>query len=401
MRALSHSLPLIATQSAYGLLGGAYLPFFGASLEARGLTTAGIGMLLALATALRMVVSPIAGLVADARDDHRIVMLTLSAAALAGFVGFALVREPNAIFLTGVVALVLWISSSPIMESVILRAAEGAKIPYGRLRVWLSVAFVAGNVLSGFAIAQFGFGIVAPWFVVCAALQLAAIYTLPRATPAHATGFFALRLQTTFAEARELIGKPIFLLFLVTCSLIQGSHIVYYVYAGLAWRAQGFSATTIGLIWPLGVLAEIALFLFSATIVRRVDAVSLMTLGAIAAGLRWVVMAFDPALPILVLTQLLHGLTFAIPHLGAMYFILGATPPRLSATAQSLYSVFGTGLGSSLALIPASYLYAGWGSAVYLMMSMMAVVALSLSLILARKWNGGRLTETQASPAPV
>lgn len=286
------------------------------------------------------------------------------------------------------------------MESATLRAAESAGIPYGRVRVWLSVAFVAGNVLSGFAIATFGFGVVAPWFAVCAFLQLAAIYALPRSTHAHEAGSFVVRLQTTMAEARELIRKPVFLLFLAACSLIQGSHIVYYAYAGIAWRAQGLSATTIGLIWPLGVLAEIALFVFSAGLVRRIDALSLMLIGAVAAGLRWALMAFDPGLPVLVIAQLLHGLTFAVPHLGAMYFILRATPPRLSATAQSLYSVFGTGLGSSLALLPASYLYARWGSAVYLMMSLMAVVACGLTLVLAKKWNGGRLTET-ASAAPV
>jgi PPP family 3-phenylpropionic acid transporter len=327
-------------------------------------------------------------------------MFAFTAAALAGFIGFALARQPAHIFVWGVAALVLWISSSPIMESATLRAAEAAQIPYGRVRVWLSIAFVAGNVLSGFAIAASGYAIVPVWFVVCAGLQLAAIATLPRAAQERETGSFALRFQTTLAEAQELIRKPLFLLFLLACSLIQGSHIVYYTYAGLTWRAQGFSATTIGLIWPLGVLAEIALFAYSGAFVRRIDAVTLMLIGAVAAALRWAIMAFDPSLPVLIAAQFLHGLTFAVPHLGAMYFILRATPPRLSATAQSLYSVFGTGLGSSLALLPASYLYARSGSAVYAMMSLMAVFAFGFALLLKRRWNGGRLTETAASSPP-
>lgn len=94
LRTLPHAIPLIATQAAYGLLGGAYLPFFGAALQSRGLTAASVGLLLALATALRMLVSPMAGLVADARDDHRVVMLVLTALASAGFVFFALARSP-------------------------------------------------------------------------------------------------------------------------------------------------------------------------------------------------------------------------------------------------------------------------------------------------------------------
>jgi PPP family 3-phenylpropionic acid transporter len=84
--------------------------------------------------------------------------------------------------------------------------------------------------------------------------------------------------------------------------------------------------------------------------------------------------------------------TFAVPHLGAMYFILRATPPRLSATAQSLYSV-SIGLVSSVSLLPAGYFFAAWGSKIYLLMSGMGVASALLSLALAARWNGGRLTE--------
>jgi PPP family 3-phenylpropionic acid transporter len=305
----------------------------------------------------------------------------------------ALARAPYELFVWGVAASVFWIAVSPIMESATLRAAESAGLPYGAVRVWLSIAFVAGNVLSGFAIAGFGVGIVAPWFVVCAALQLGAIYALPKPSAGHATGSFALRLSATAAEARELISKPVFLLFLVACSLIQGSHSVYYTYAGIAWREQGLSAAAIGIIWPIGVLGEIALFAFSAHVVRRFGAIALIVAGAFACALRWTIMAFDPPIGFLIPVQLLHGFTFAVPHLGAMYFILRATPPRLSATAQSLYSVLGVGLGSSLSLVPASYLYPQWQSRVYLLMTAMGFAAAGLALMLGRKWNGGRLTE--------
>jgi len=95
---------------------------------------------------------------------------------------------------------------------------------------------------------------------------------------------------------------------------------------------EGYAAV-IGLIWPLGVVAEILLFVFSARVVRRIDPVMLIGIGAAACALRWSLMALDPGPLPLLIAQLLHGLTFAVPHLGAMYFILRATPPRLSATA--------------------------------------------------------------------
>ena len=394
MRAVT--IRLSAIQAAYGLLSGAYLPFFSAHLAARGMPASTIGLLLSLATLLRIAIAPVAGLIADARDDRRSVMLVFTLLSALGFAVLALTQDGALIFWSAAWALVLWGATTPILESATLRTAEREGLSYGQVRVWLSIAFVAGNILSGFAAARFGLAIIAPWLAISAALQLAAILALPAEQSARADGSFVAHFRSTLAEARELLSHPVFFLFLAATSLIQGSHVVYYSYAGLFWRTQGMSAVQIGLVWPLGVLAEILLFVFSAHVVRRIDAVHLLAVGAIACALRWTLMAFDPSLPVLLIAQVLHGFTFAVPHLGAMYFILRATPPRLSATAQSLYSV-STGLVSSTALLPAGQLYAAWHERIFLIPSAMAVVAGLACVGLGAGWNRGRLTESPAA----
>src|SRR6266478_6351584 len=93
---------LSAVQAAYGILSGAYLPFLSASLVSRGLSAATIGLLLALATFLRILISPLAGLVADARDDRRLVMLVFTACAFIAFAEPAFVQDTDDIFLATV-----------------------------------------------------------------------------------------------------------------------------------------------------------------------------------------------------------------------------------------------------------------------------------------------------------
>ena len=389
------AIPLSATQAANGLLGGAYVPFLAPALDMRGLSSASIGVMLALTGLIRIPVAPMTALIADAHNDRRFMMMALSALALCAFALFAFTRDPQAIFAWGLIALVLWTSTSPIIEGASLRLTERFAIPYGRVRVWASAAFMAGNVASGYIASRYGFGIVAPWLLVSCALQLGAVAFLPPPR-ARETSSLGARLRTTLAEARELASKPVFVLFLLTGSLIQGSHAIYYSYGGLHWREQGIDAFTIGLIWPLGIIAEILLFTFSAPVVRRVSPVTLMALGAAACVLRWTLMAFDPPLSALIAIQFLHGLTFAVPHLGAMYFILNATPPRLAATAQSLYGVVGIGLATSLALLPASAYYAAWGGRTYLITSAMGALAILTAWLLGLVWNGKRITESAA-----
>src|SRR5438309_4953313 len=147
---------LSAVQAAYGILGGAYLPFFSASLASRGLSAATIGLLLALATFLRILISPLAGLVADARDDRRLVMLVFTAGAVIAFVALVFVQDTDDIFLAAVLGLVLWTSTSPLLESATLKAAERSGLSYGAVRVWLSIAFVTRNVACGLFVSQLG-----------------------------------------------------------------------------------------------------------------------------------------------------------------------------------------------------------------------------------------------------
>src|SRR5262249_34141478 len=69
--------------------------------------------------------------------------------------------------------------------------------------------------------------------------------------------------RISLAGAAKLAHSPSFLLFLLAASMIQASHALYYAFGTLHWRAQGFADGTIGALWALGVIAEIALFAVS------------------------------------------------------------------------------------------------------------------------------------------
>jgi len=234
--------------------------------------------------------------------------------------------------------------------------------------------------------------VLVPWLVVSTAAALAAIVWLPAPPKGQASDQLGVKLLATLAEARELLGSGAFLIFLLAASFDQGSHAFYYGYGGLHWRELGYSGALIGAIWPLGVIAEAMLFSVSLPIFRAVGATRLLLLGGLGCVVRWTILAFDPPLWAVIVAQLLHGATYALAHMGAMYFILRAVQPRLSATAQSLYAVFSNGIIMGLATYASGRLYTDFGGRTYLLMSAMGVVSALFSLWLARAWHGGRIT---------
>ncbi len=377
--------------SAVGLANGAFTPFFGAWLAWRGLDAAQIGVLTAAGMLLRVGVAPMTGVIADARNDRRSVMVLLYALSFAGYAALNFSVSPGPIMLAAILAAVSGGAALPLLESVSVRLARHFEFDYGHVRLWASGLFIAGNILSGIAVSFVNLGVIAPWMAAALCLNLLAAWILPRARPG-VTKTLRSGLSATLQEARILMRNRVFLIFLAAAGLAQGSHAFYYTYGGMHWAKLGYSGTFIGIIWPLGVFAEILFLSYSRKLFRLLGAGKLLLLGAIASAIRWSIMGFDPPLAWLIFAQILHGATFALAHLGAMYFIGEAVPPRLAATAQSLYAVFWSGVAMGLASLGSGLLYDSYGGATYFLMAAMGVGAVLLSVLLMRFWDGARIT---------
>ena len=387
------ALKLGVAYAASGISGGMYIPFFGAWLVYKGMSTVEIGTLLSVGMLLRVIVPPLTGMIADARDDRRSMMIALYGLQFLGYLGLNFVMTPVQIFLVAVTASMAGSAASPLQEGVSMRIAERLGFDYGRVRLWNSLTFTASNVLSGLAVTRWGLVVLAPWLAVSLALTFVSICFVPAPPQGGPQGSLRVRIAATFAETRELLKSTPFLLFLLAASLDQGSHAFYYGYGGLHWVRLGYSGALIGAIWPLGVIAEAMLFSVSLTLFRKIGPTRLLLLGGAGCVLRWTILAFDPNFALVVFAQILHGATFALAHLGAMYFIVQAVPPRLSSTAQSLYAVGANGLAMGPATYLSGVLYPTLGGETYLVMAAMGLGAMLFAVLLGRVWHGGRITQ--------
>jgi PPP family 3-phenylpropionic acid transporter len=169
----------------------------------------------------------------------------------------------------------------------------------------------------------------------------------------------------------ELLRRPGFIAVAVAAGLIQASHAVYYGFSTLDWSAAGLDGTAVGMLWALGVVAEITLFALSGRLPPALGPAALLLLGAVGAVVRWTVMAFDPPTLALPFLQCLHALSFGATYLGALGFVAQAAPPGLAATAQGyLATVLGGLMAVSMGL--SGVLYAAFGSLAYLAMAVLA-----------------------------
>jgi PPP family 3-phenylpropionic acid transporter len=376
------------------LIGGVHLLFFPAWLASIGFGATAVGLLMGSMNLLRVVSGPALGVAADAFAARRLAIIALLSLAAASYAGYAAFTSIALVVLFSFTSSAAFSAITPLLEGVTLKAAMQSGFDYGRVRLWGSAAFIAMNIAGAALVGAHGIGAF-PWILTGAgALALAGALVLPPERETRRQGHAAI----VRAQAWALMRRPLFLLFVVAAGMAQACHAFYYAFGTLNWQQQGYGADLIGVLWALGVLAEIVLLSLSARAVARLGPTGLLALGAASGLVRWTALAFSPPLWLVIVLQCLHAGTFCAVHLGAMHFILRATPQHLVGTAQSVYSAVTIGVFFTLAQYASGPLFAHYGSLGYLAMTAMSGAALALALLLGRLWNGRTLAIEPAEP---
>lgn len=360
---------------------GAHMPFWPVWLQSRGLSAGEIGLALAAGMWVRILAGPMVTEQAERRGRKR-GLIGASGLALALFLGFAGLDSFWAIVALSAAFSLAWAAIMPLGEALTLGHVYAAKLDYGRIRLWGSLAFIATAALGGRALAGAGADGVFALLLACLAATVAAAAALPGDVSEK---------PSARGGALILLRRPAFLLLLAAAALIQASHALIYAFGTLEWRRLGVSDDAIGWLWAEGVLAEVALFAVSNAALARLGVSGLLLAAAAAGVLRWTAMAFEPGFALLLLLQPLHAFTFGAAHLAAMHFLARAAPPERLAAAQALLSAFGIGFAMAAATSLSGVAYEALGARAFLTMAAMAALGGLAALAFSRSWRGERL----------
>ncbi len=361
---------------------GLYFPLYPLWLEARHLDPRMIGIVLAAPSIIRIIGNPVIGAVAD-RTGNLARVIAVSAVLTGLFVAATGLVDGFWPILIGTALFSLfWGPLVPLGDAFAMRGLTKRKSDYGRVRMWGSVAFIAGTLAAGAAVA-----LVAPGALIWVfALSFAPIVLVAWLLPAET-------MESDGAVAHPkgrgtTIPFALFLLVLAAAALVNCSHAMIYGFSSLHWRSLGFSGPTIGVLWSIGVLVEVFIFAFAARLFGAIDPLRLILLSGIAGALRWSGMALDPPLPVIVLLQALHGLSYTAMHLGILRFIQTSVLPAYAARGQSLVST-SQGIAMTIATVAAGYAYGAFGAKAFLAMVGFSLAGIALTLI-AIAWQRSR-----------
>jgi len=366
----------------YFSLLGATAPFFGLYFAHLGFSAERIGELVAIPMLMRCLAPNLWGWLGDV-TGQRLAIVRIG--ALCTLLSFGLIFFDKSYgWLVLVMALhaFFWHAVLPQFEVITLAHLREQAARYSQVRLWGSIGFIVAVVGLGMLFERLSLDVYPVAIIVVMAGIVFSSVWVPNAQPEP-------RPDTSGQGGfmRQLC-RPGVLAFYVCVGLMQVSHGPYYTFFSIHLEALGYDRGTIGLLWALGVVAEILLFLMMATLLKRFSLRQVLVASFLLAALRWLLLGtLADHLVVLLLAQLMHAATFGSFHAAAVHFVQRSFGHRQQGQGQALYATL-AGIGGALGALYSGYSWSslgpGWAFAIA------SLAALAAAVIIAIPVQGSR-----------
>lgn len=360
----------------YFALLGAWLPFWPLYLQDIGYDAAAIGYLAGIMMATKIVAPNLLGWLADRRGQRMAVVRTGSLVALLIFAAL-FIDSHNFWWMAVVIAgySFFWNAVLAQFEVATLSHLGERYQRYSQIRVWGSIGFIIAVVLLGFFFDNYAIAWL-PWFIL---LLLAAIWLSSLLVSDHK------RLPGEINQRQSLtkvLRQPRVLVFLFSCFLLQVSHGPYYTFFSVYLEDYGYSRTVTGLLWSLGVLAEVLVFIFMHRLLDRFSLKQIMLASLILSVIRWLLIAYyADNLAILMLAQCLHAATFGSYHAYAVEMVRRLFGGGLEGQGMALYSGLSFGAGGAVGAISTGWIWGISPQLTFILAALVCVLAIAVASI--------------------
>lgn len=351
----------------YFALLGCIAPFWGLYLQAQEFSAQDIGLLLGLFSMVRIFAPNMwAALNHKFQDSMKLVRL----ASILMLVCFSFILLAQSLWQYAAVMIAygfFWSAILPQYEAITLRYLQNDIDSYSSVRLWGSVGFVVVVLVMGFLFDWLSI-IWLPFFMaifmLCLVINSFSVSS-PEIIKKNNTGFQSFKWTWPIMS------------FLLVSILLQVAHGPYYTFFSIYLEQLNYDKWLIGLLWCLGVLAEIFVFWKFSQLTKRITIYQLTFLSLIITAVRWVLIAlYADVLVVLLICQLMHAFSFGVLHATAVKYISHFFPDALQAKGQALYSGLGFGLGGAIGAWMSGF---GWsvlgGDMIFILASFVSILA--------------------------
>lgn len=361
--------------------GGVASVFFGIWLAEHGIPADQIGIINALPTLCLLLLNMVVGRIADRADDWRTALIGISVTSAMVALPLYFVSE-----FWGILTIWALCGTSnglvaPVIDAATVRMTRRNGTDFGAVRAWATVGYVFAAAGLGLLINVLGSGAFVTLYIIAVFARVGLAFLLPRfrAPTPKVTLSNAPGAPVAQSRLRDSL-KLWFVLPLIAFALVNSSGAILGSFAALVWHQNGIPSYFLGPLLGIAGIAEALLMFAWRRFGKRVTARSMILVCAMAAVLRFTVMAFNPPVEVLFVTQLLHAFTFGLGYFGIVHFIANWTSETNAAEAQGFANMLSMG-SAMIGLISFGVLVEHFGTHAFFYSTASAIIAVGCVLL--------------------
>lgn len=364
--------------------GGVASVFLGIWLSEHGIPADQIGLIGALPMLCLLLLNIIVGRIADRADDWRTALIFISLASALAPLPLYFVSEFWGILLIWALCATTNGLVAPVIDAATVRMTRRNGTDFGAIRAWATVGYVFAAAGLGLLINVLGSAAFVTLYVLTVVARAGLAFLLPR--------FRAPAPKLTLADTPIPDAQPSrlkdalklwFVLPLLAFALVNSSNSVIGSFGALLWHENGIPNYFLGPLLGFAAVGEAILMFAWRRFGGRVTARNMILAAALAGLVRFTVMAFNPPVEVLFLTQSLHAFSFGMGYFGVVHFIANWTNEANAAEAQGFANMLSMG-ASMMALIVFGVLVEYFGTQAFFYSTVTASAAVVCVLVSLR-----------------
>jgi oligosaccharide:H+ symporter len=335
-----------------------YAPYLSSYYTKAGISAVEIGILLTIAPLSSFLIQPVWAIISDRtgrrKDVLSLVVLGSAISILSYYIGktflsFLIASILFAIFMTSIV---------PLSDAIILRSAHKNQLDFAKIRMGGTIGYAIFVIFSGsiiklnsdLAYIMGSVGFLCLFFFV---------RRLPKDEPEEITHTKSLQQTSQDMKTKKSLlhifeSKQVYFL-LAFAFISQVGLSFHFSFQGVYMLNKGMSEGIMGITSSIAAISELPVLFLMNRIMKKISTQKIIFVACMLLGLR-IILFTGESLLFVVLSQMLHGITFMSIYYCCAVFISKNVKPENQSRGQSILALIQTGLASIIGNILGGFL---------------------------------------------
>lgn len=327
-----------------------FLPLF---FLDKGFNASQIGFLYSVGPMISIFANMFTGFISD---KNQTIVKLLRILFIFQFIAIGLLHQVDSFSITCLIMTLFYFCQTPINplnDSLILLSSKYTGTPYALVRIFGSL---------GFAICAYSFGLILKEVGTGQTLNLMLL-----TIAASILGTFIIKdyhgssKKFDFSGLILILKQPKVVYFFILLFFISTAHRMYEGFLAVTLRHIGASDSFVGLAWLISALSEIPILFLLGKYGDKFKEIPLLIFASIMYALRMFLLSSITEPYLVVVTQLMHSVSFGIYFSTALRYMSQLLPDHYRASGQAIFTIIWMGVAGSISGLAGGQIYANFG----------------------------------------